>query len=373
MPEASSLKKTPLHDLHVSLGARMVPFAGFDMPVQYDSIIDEHMAVRTTAGLFDVSHMGEVLVQGPAAFDFVQHLVTNDAAKLYDGRAMYSAMCKPNGGIVDDLLVYRLRETGYMLVINASNIDGDYAWMQENNPMAATLSNISDQVALLAIQGPNSFDIVQSLSSDVCLEEIKYYHFVQMKPGSFLGCDHAILSHTGYTGEKGLEIYCDASKAEEVCHALLAAGSSRGLRPAGLGARDTLRLEAGFSLYGNDISLDTNPLEAGLGWITKLDKGDFVGREALLRIKSTGTKRKLVGFVVEGRGIARHGHAIHNSEGQKIGEVTSGSPSPVLGKGVGLCYVENNPAYTTQGKAITISAGKRKMTARITKPPFHKK
>ncbi len=355
------------------MGAKMVPFAGFDMPVQYSGIIEEHMAVRTAAGLFDVSHMGEVLAKGPHAFAFVQNLVTNDASRLYDGRAMYSAMCTPDGGIVDDLLVYRLNEQGYMLVINASNIEGDFDWMQKNNPMGADLSNISDMVALLAIQGPKAMKIVQSLVHDIRLDEIKYYHFVQMKPGSFLGCEHAILSHTGYTGEPGLEIYCDTDRAVDVCTALFEAGASEGLKPVGLGARDTLRLEAGYSLYGNDITLETNPLEAGLGWIIKLDKGEFIGREKLKAIKETGTHRRLVGFVMEGRGIARHGHKIVDVEGSEIGEVTSGSPSPVLGVGVGLGYVKNDPAFTTPGKKLFIQVRNRRLEAIVAKPPFHKR
>ncbi len=374
MAVSETLKKTPLYDVHVALGARMVPFAGFDMPVQYSGIIDEHMAVRTAAGLFDVSHMGEVYARGPRAFDFVQNLVTNDAARLTDGRAMYTVMCRPDGGIVDDLLVYRINAEEYMLVINASNIEGDFAWMQAHNPMGAELTNVSDEIALLAIQGPEAFGIVQSLVGDALdLDAIKFYHFVPMAPGAFLGCSWAILSHTGYTGERGLEIYCQAGDAVRIWEALMEAGRARGLKPAGLGARDTLRLEAGYCLYGNDITEETNPLEAGLGWLVKFDKGDFVGREALVKVKEEGPARKLVGFVVEGRGLPRHGYPILDAEGAEIGVVTSGTQSPVLRTGVGLGYVPNDPAFTRPGTRLGIAVRKRPLPATVTKPPFHKK
>ena len=372
MAEPSTLlKQTPLRDVHVALGARMTGFAGYDMPVQYSGIVDEHMAVRQAAGIFDVSHMGEVFVRGPQALAYVQHLVTNDAAKLYDGRAMYTVMCQDDGGVIDDLLVYRLNEEAYMLVINAANIDKDVAWMTANNPMNADLTNVSEEVALLAVQGPNSIAIVQKLI-DAALDELKYYHFLQPASGSFLGCRHAILSRTGYTGETGLEIYCEAESAERVWNAVMDAGKDEGLKPAGLGARDTLRLEAGFCLYGNDLSEETNPYEAKLGWITKLEKGDFIGREALSRIKEAGPARKLVGFVMEQRSIPRHGYAILNADDEEIGVVTSGSLSPVLGQGIGLGYVVNDPAYTEPGAALAVSVRGRPFPARVVKPPFHK-
>jgi aminomethyltransferase len=374
MAVSETLKKTPLHDVHVALGARMVPFAGFDMPVQYSGIIDEHMAVRTAAGLFDVSHMGEVYARGPHAFDFVQNLVTNDAARLTDGRAMYTVMCRPDGGIVDDLLVYRIGAEEYMLVINASNIEGDFAWMQAHNPMGAELTNASDEIALLAIQGPKAFEIVQTLVGDALdLDAIRFYHFVPMAPGAFLGCSGILLSHTGYTGERGLEIYCKAGDAVRIWEALMEAGRPHGLKPAGLGARDTLRLEAGYCLYGNDITEETNPLEAGLGWLVKLDKGDFVGRAALLKVKEEGPARKLVGFVTEGRGLPRHGYPILDAGGAEVGVVTSGTQSPVLGKGVGLGYVPNDPAFTRPGARLNIAVRNRTLPATVTKPPFHKK
>ncbi len=367
-----TLKQTPLHDAHVALGARMMGFAGFDMPVQYTSIVEEHLAVRQAAGLFDVSHMGEVFAHGPHAFDFVQRLVTNDAAKLYDGRAMYTVMCRPDGGVVDDLLVYRLAEDRYLLVVNASNIEKDFAWMQANNPMNATLDDASDAVALMAIQGPRAFAIVQKLT-DVPLGEIAYYHFKEPPAGAFLGCRHTIVSHTGYTGEPGLEIYCEAERAEAVWNALLQAGHDAGLKPAGLGARDTLRLESGFCLYGNDLTETTNPYEAGLGWITKPDKGDFIGREALLAVKQAGPARRLVGFVMQERGIPRHDYPLLSAEGEEIGVVTSGSQSPVLQQGIGLGYVPNDPAYTTPGALLAVSVRGRAVPARVVKPPFHKK
>ncbi|HET6569709.1 MAG TPA: glycine cleavage system aminomethyltransferase GcvT [Rhodothermales bacterium] len=372
MQSIVEIKKTPLYEKHLALGARMVPFAGFEMPIQYTGIIDEHLAVRHTAGLFDVSHMGEIMVRGPKAFDFVQHLVTNDAASLYDGRAMYSVMCLPDGGIVDDLLVYRIAEDAYMLVVNASNVDKDFEWMESHNPMGAALENISDETALLAVQGQASFEIVQKIT-DYPVKDLKYYHFARLPIGSFFSCRFAILSHTGYTGEPGLEIYCDAAHAGEVWDALMAAGEPLGLKPAGLGARDTLRLESGYSLYGNDITEETTPLEAGLGWITKLDKGDFIGREALLEQKAAGPKRKLVGFILEERGVPRAGYPILDPSGREIGVVTSGTQSPVLGQGIGLGYVENDPAFTAPGSDIAVSVRGRPLPARVARPPFHKK
>lgn len=365
-------QKTPLYDVHVALGGRMVDFAGYVMPVQYSGVIDEHRAVRHAAGLFDVSHMGEVFVRGPQALAYVQRLVTNDAAALYDGKAMYTVMCREDGGIIDDLLVYRLADNDYMLVINAANIDKDWAWMQANNPMGANLENASDAVALLAVQGPKSIAIVQKLT-DAPLDALKYYHFIEPAPGRFLRCQRALLSRTGYTGEIGLELYCEAESAEAVWNAVMEAGHNEGLQPAGLGARDTLRLEAGFCLYGNDLSEEINPYEARLGWITKLDKGDFVGRDALRRVKEAGTARKLVGFVIEGRGIARSGHAILNEEGEEIGVVTSGTFAPTLEQAIGLGYVRNDPAYTEPGAALAVSVRSRTLQARIVNPPFHKK
>ena len=368
------MKTTPLHDAHVALGAKMVPFAGFDMPIQYSSILDEHRAVREAAGLFDVSHMGEVLVRGPQALDFVQHLVTNDATKLYDGKAMYAVLCQADGGAVDDLLVYRMAEDDYMLVVNASNIEKDLAHIRAVHAEAGfdcTVEDASERTALLALQGPKAFDVIAEVT-DLPVADVKYYHFLRPEPGAFLGCERAILSHTGYTGERGLEIYCEPERAVDVWNALLAAGEKHGLRPAGLGARDTLRLEAGYALYGHELSETINPLEAGLGWVVKLDAGDFVGAEALRKVKAEGPKRKLVGFVMEERGIPRQGCALLSPEGRPLGEVTSGSQSPTLGRGIGLGFVPNDEACTTVGQPLHVDVRGRMLRARVAKPPFHK-
>lgn len=369
--DPQTLKTTPLHAQHVELGARMMPFGGFDMPVQYSGIIDEHMAVRQAAGLFDVSHMGEFLVTGPTALASIQRIVTNDAAKLYDGKAMYTAMCMPHGGIVDDLLVYRRSETSYMLVVNASNIQKDWDWVSQHVLDGTTLRNASDDMALLAIQGPNAFAIVQTLLADD-ISDLKFYHFIEPAVGAFLGLDEVILSYTGYTGEKGLEIYCKADDAVTVWQALMQAGETHGLKPVGLGARDTLRLESGFCLYGNDITEETSTYEAGLGWITKLKKGDFVGKSALEKIKADVPDRKLVGFVMAERGIPRHGNAIVNAANEEIGIVTSGTQSPILSKGIGMGYVPNDKQFTAPGSTIGISSRGKTREAIITKPPFHK-
>lgn len=371
MADSNDLKRTPLHDRHVALGAKMVPFAGFDMPVHYSGILDEHHAVRERAGLFDVSHMGEVLVTGPAAFDFVQHLVSNDVSKLVDGKALYTVMCRPDGGIVDDLLVYRRGDNDYMLVINASNIDGDVAWMRENNSMGADLNDVSEHIGLLALQGPAAFDLLKAVSG-YDASGLGFYTFAEPEDGSFLGLSDVIISRTGYTGEVGVEIYVKAEDAGAVWDALMAQAESFGMKPTGLGARDTLRLESGFCLYGNDITTDTNPLEAGLGWITKLDASDFVGRDRLAEIKATGPSRRLVGFIVNERGIPRNGYELLNTSGEKIGFVTSGSQSPLLGKGIGMGYVTNDPSYTAVGSTIVVSQGRRSFEVTITKPPFHK-
>ncbi len=366
-----AVKHTPLHAEHVRLGARMVPFAGFDMPVSYAGIMEEHLAVRKAAGAFDVSHMGEVLATGPRAEDFVQRLVSNDVTKLTDGRAMYTVMCRPDVGIVDDLLVYRIGPTDFMLVINAANIEGDTAWMRAQNPMGAHLRDVSDDTALVAVQGPLAFEIVGRVAGR-SLESLPFYHFEVPAPGSFLGCERAILSHTGYTGEPGLEIYCERDRAVHVWRAVMEAGADVGLVPAGLGARDTLRLEAGYCLYGNDITTSTNPLEAGLGWLTKLDKGDFVGRDALVKAKDSGLQRKLVAFVVEERGIPRAGYDIVDATDTIVGTVTSGTQSPILGQGIGMGYVPNDPAHTAPGSPIRIRARGRVMEGTVRKPPLHK-
>ena len=369
--EAPQVKRTPLHAQHIALNAKMTPFGGFEMPVQYSGIIEEHMAVREKAGIFDVSHMGEFTIEGPESMTMIQQLVSNDASKLYDGRAMYSVICTESGGIVDDLIVYRRSESAYMLVVNASNIEKDWAWVNRYVIPGVEVKNISNETALIAIQGPASFDIVGSLSG-IDLSDLKFYHFIEPSPGEFLGLSNVMLSYTGYTGEKGLEIYCHASDAATIWTALLKHGSSMGLKPAGLGARDTLRLESGFCLYGNDITDETSPYEAGLGWITKLDKGDFVGKQSLSRIKADGPSRKLVGFIMDERGIPRQSHVIVDSENNEIGIVTSGSQSPILNQGIGMGYVPNESQFTAPGSKIGILSRGKTRQATVTKPPFHK-
>jgi aminomethyltransferase len=369
MSSSTDLNRTPLDAEHRALGARMVPFAGFEMPIQYTGIIDEHRAVRSTAGMFDVSHMGEVMVEGPSALDFVQRLVTNDASKLVDGRAMYTVMCRPDGGIVDDLLVYRLGPERFMLVINASNVEKDLDWMHQSAVGGASIEDVSDQTALIALQGPQSFAIFEA-AFGVDVADLKFYHFRQEeRVGS---ARDVIVSHTGYTGEKGLELYCKNEDAAALWMSLMEAGRSYGLLPCGLGARDTLRIESGYCLYGNDITDDTNPLEAGLGWLVKFDKGDFVGREALLEVKEKGPARKLIGFVVEERGIPRSGYPVEDDSGNEVGIVTSGTQSPILGKGVGLGYVNRQDHLTSPGAQIRIVARGKGMLAQVARPPFHK-
>lgn len=369
MTEPESLKRTPLYDIHVQHGARLTPFAGFEMPIQYSGIIDEHMAVRQAAGIFDVSHMGEFIVRGRRAFEYVQRLVTNDASKLHDGKAMYTVMCRQDGGIVDDLLVYRLAEEKYMLVINAANIDKDLNWMRQYLIDGAELEDVSGGTALIAIQGPQSFSIVRD-ASGIDLHDLKFYHFKRID--DFLGHDGVIVSHTGYTGERGLEIYCRPEAAADIWTALVSAGTDRGLKPCGLGARDTLRVEAGFSLYGNDITDETNPLEAGLGWLVKLNKDAFIGKAALEEIKSRGLSRRMIGFVVEERGIPRTGFTITNEDGQEIGSITSGTQSPILAKGIGMGYVANEERYTREGARLLVQSRGRALRATVRKPPFHK-
>jgi len=367
--QATSLQTTPLHDVHEELGARMMAFGGFEMPVQYSSIIDEHMAVRNDAGLFDVSHMGEVLIQGDRAFDVVQHLVTNDASNLYDGRAMYTVMCTPDGGIIDDGIVYRRSEEHYLMVLNAANTERDLAWMHDHNPMDATLQDISGETALLALQGPKALAIAQPLLDDD-LDDLSFYHFWEQSDGAFLGCDEAIISRTGYTGEPGLELYVPAERAEHVWTTFLDAGEEHGLTPAGLGARDTLRLEAGLCLHGNDITEDTNPYEAGLGGLVKLDKGDFIGRSRLQDIQAQGPERKLVGFVATERGIPRADNVLQSTDGNAVGVVTSGTQSPLLDAGIGLGYVPNEPQYTEAGRPLQVASRRRTFEVEVTDPPF---
>jgi aminomethyltransferase len=364
-------RKTPLHAQHVALGARLTEFAGFEMPIQYSGIVDEHKAVRAAAGMFDVSHMGEFRIRGPKAFDLLQALVTNDVARMYDGRAMYTVMCHPHGGIVDDLIVYRLADDDYLMVVNAANIDKDFEWVTSHNGVGAVVENVSDEVALIAVQGPEATAIVQTLT-DLPVSELNFYHFLKAPAGEFFGCRDAILSYTGYTGEEGLEIYCEPERAGDVWEAILEAGRNRGLLPAGLGARDTLRLEAGYCLYGNDITDETNPIEAGLSWVAKPDKGEFIGRDAIVKVKAGGPKRKLVAFKMNERGIPRQGYELADADGTVIGLVTSGSQSPVLDCGIGLGYVNNQPEFTETGSEIRVLVRSRALSATVAKPPLHK-
>jgi aminomethyltransferase len=358
------MKKTAFYNMHVQHGAKIVPFAGFEMPIQYSGIIDEVKVVRNSVGVFDVSHMGEIEVHGKDALDFVQKITTNDASKLPVGKVQYSAMCYKDGGIVDDLLVYQFG-THFMLVVNASNKDKDFNWMKENVFGDVKLVDRSDDYSLLAIQGPQSLKILQKLT-EVNLSEMKYYTFVQ---GKLAGVE-MIISRTGYTGELGFELYFkwDIPTAEKVWNAVFEAGKEFDIKPVGLGARDTLRLEMGMCLYGNDIDQTTNPLEAGLAWITKLNKDDFNSKEKLLKVKTDGLTRKLVGFKVTDKKVfPRHGYEIH-SDGKKIGIVTSGTVSPVLEIGIGMGYVEIGKAEV--GNVIDIIVRDKKAEATIVKLPF---
>ncbi len=369
------MKSTPLTELHRHLGAKMVEFAGYEMPISYSGLKEEHFAVRRRAGLFDVSHMGEFIIRGPQALELVQYVTSNDAAKLTEGQAQYSCLPNERGGIVDDLIVYRLPqnpmmdhinadEPAFMLVVNSSNIDKDWNWIRQHNTFDAEMINISDNTGLLAVQGPAAADILQPLT-DEPLRDIKYYHF---RRGSIAGLDNVIISATGYTGSGGFELYCAADRAAELWNAILETGRLQGLMPAGLGARDTLRLEMGYALYGNDINDDTSPLEAGLGWITKLQKGDFIGRDAILRQKEAGIRRRLVGFTLDERRAPRHGYAIENAAGETVGEVASGTHSPMLDQPIGMGYVPVE--LQKEGTEIHINVGRKSLPARVVKVPF---
>lgn len=363
-------KQTVFYNKHKEAGAKIIDFGGFDMPVQYSGIKQEHHAVRNNAGLFDVSHMGEFFVKGPNALDLIQKVTINDASKLTVGKAQYTAMCYEDGGIVDDLLVYKMDEEEYMLVVNASNIDKDWDWISSQNSMNATLENRSDSMALLALQGPKSVEILKKLiDSDV--ENISFYSF---EVGSVADQPGVIISATGYTGEKGFELYIDEDKCDplKIWDALMSAGSEFGLEPAGLGARDTLRLEMGFALYGNDITKDTHPLEARMGWLTKLEKGSFTGREALMKKKEEGLTRKLMGFEVdEPRNVPRNGYKITDKDGSEIGFVTSGTQSITLDMGIGMGYIKTE--YASEGETVYVEIRKKSVPATVVKPPFIKK
>ncbi|MDG1572631.1 glycine cleavage system aminomethyltransferase GcvT [Robiginitalea sp. M366] len=360
------MKQTALHHVHTALGAKMVPFAGYDMPVSYEGVNAEHQTVREGVGVFDVSHMGEFLIEGPKALELVQWVTSNDASKLEVGRAQYSCLPNAEGGIVDDLIVYRVKEETYLLVVNASNIEKDWEHISAHNAgIGAEMRNLSDAYSLLAIQGPKASEAMQSLTS-VDLEAIPFYHF---EVADFAGCPHVIISATGYTGSGGFEIYCKNSEVEQVWEKVMAAGEPYGIKPIGLAARDTLRLEMGYCLYGNDIDDTTSPLEAGLGWITKLGT-DFVNRDGLAAQKETGVTRKLIGFELLERGIPRQGYELVDAEGNLIGKVTSGTMSPSLGKGIGLGYADL--AWAQPGQTVYVQIRKNRVPAQIVKPPFYK-
>ena len=356
------MKSTPFTDIHIALGAKMHEFAGYNMPIEYSGINDEHLTVRTGVGVFDVSHMGEIWVKGPKALDLIQKLCSNDASKLNVGQAQYSCFPNGKGGIVDDILVYYFEPEKYMLVVNASNVEKDWNWLNDNNTVGAVLENASDHTAQLAVQGPKATELLQKLTP-VNLSEVPYYHFTV---GEFAGVPNVILSNTGYTGAGGFELYFYPEHGVKIWNALFEAGKEYDIKPIGLGARDTLRLEKGFCLYGNDIDDTTSPIEAGLGWITKFAEGkDFTDRALLEKQKAEGTARKLVRFELTERGIPRHGYDIVNGEGAIIGHVTSGTMLPDSKKGIGMGYV--NAPYFKNGEPIFIQIRNKNLEAVIVK------
>lgn len=368
------MKNTPLTEKHIALGARMVDFAGFNMPVSYTGIKEEHQQVREGLGVFDVSHMGEFIVRGKEALGLVQYVTSNNAAKLNIGEAQYSCLPNDRGGIVDDCLVYRLPEEycsdgekAFMLVVNASNIEKDWNWIKQHNTFDTELINISDKTALLAVQGPKAVEALQPLT-DIDLSTIKFYTFTK---GAFAGLDNVLISATGYTGSGGFELYVDANKGAALWDAIFEAGKAHGIKPIGLGARDTLRLEMGYCLYGNDIDDTTSPIEAGLGWITKTKKGDFISRDVFAKQREEGVSRKLVGFTMAGeRRVPRQGYAIASVEGKEIGKVTSGTSAPSLGYPVGMGYVSKE--HAKEGTPIRIITRTKNLKATVTRPPFWK-
>ncbi len=360
------MKNTPFTEKHLALGAKMAEFAGFNMPISYTGINEEHAAVRNNAGVFDVSHMGEFMVKGPHALDLIQRVTTNDASKLTAGKAQYSCLPNKEGGIVDDLLVYCIEENKtYLLVVNAGNIDKDWNWISEQNTNNAEMENISDKTCLLAIQGPHATKILQKLT-EIDILNLKYYTF---EKGKFAGVDNVLISATGYTGAGGVEIYFEDKddNANKIWDAIFAAGAAMGIKPIGLGARDTLRLEMGYCLYGNDIDDTTSPLSAGLGWITKFTK-DFISRDIFEKQKANGLKQKLVGFEMIEKGIARHDYEIKDFEASTIGRVTSGTQSPTLGKAIGMGYVDAK--YAAIDSEIFIKVRNTLLKAKVVKMPF---
>ena len=360
------MKNTALSQKHISLGAKMVPFAGYNMPVSYSGLNDEHATVRNAVGVFDVSHMGEFMLKGDKALDLIQRVTSNDAAVLTDGKAQYSCLPNNDGGIVDDLIVYRIDEKTYMLVVNASNIEKDWDWISKHNTEGVDMKNISEETSLLAIQGPSAMATLQKLT-DIKLADIPYYSFAK---GKFNGIDNVVISNTGYTGAGGFELYFKNEDAEKIWDAIFTAGTEFGIKPIGLGARDTLRLEMGFCLYGNDIDDTTSPIEAGLGWITKFTK-DFTNRAAIEKQKTDGVTKKLVGFEMIDRGIPRHDYQIADANGTIIGKVTSGTQSPTLNKAIGMGYI--NKEFAKADTEIFIVIRDKAIKAKVAKIPFLKK
>jgi aminomethyltransferase len=359
------MKNTALTHIHEQLGAKLVPFAGYNMPVSYEGVNAEHETVRKGVGVFDVSHMGEFLIEGPNALALIQKVTSNDASKLVDGQAQYSCLPNDKGGIVDDLIVYRLKSDQWLLVVNASNIEKDWNWISSHNTMGAEMKDLSEKYSLLAIQGPKAIEAMQSLTSED-LSSIKFYTF---KVADFAGIEHVIISATGYTGSGGFEIYCKNTEVEQVWKKVMEAGADFGIKPIGLAARDTLRLEMGYCLYGNDINDTTSPIEAGLGWITKFTK-DFINSENLKKEKEQGPERRLIAFELDERGIPRQDYDIVDGNGNKIGIVTSGTMSPSLGKGIGMGYVPS--IFKDVGTRIHIQIRKNSVPATIVKLPFYK-
>ena len=359
------MKSTALSHKHIELGAKMVPFAGYNMPVQYEGVNLEHETVRNSVGVFDVSHMGEFILKGPNALNLIQKVSSNDASKLFPGRAQYSCLPNDQGGIVDDLLIYMLKEEEYLLVVNASNIEKDWNWIAKHNSYGVEMLNVSDDWSLLAVQGPKAKEVLKQLT-EVNLDDVSYYHFTK---GLFAGVDNVILSATGYTGSGGFELYIPNAVAENVWNRLFEVGEPFGIKPIGLAARDTLRLEMGFCLYGNDINDTTSPLEAGLGWITKFSK-EFVNSDQLKIQKENGITKKLVGFELIDRGIPRNGYDITNADGDKIGHVTSGTMGPSVKKAIGLGYVDL--AYAVEGNEIFLAIRNKQIAAKVVKFPFYK-
>jgi aminomethyltransferase len=366
MSDTMTLKNTALTEKHIALGAKMVPFAGYNMPVSYTGLNEEHGVVRNSVGVFDVSHMGEFILKGDKALDLIQYVTSNDASQLYDGRVQYSCLPNGKGGIVDDLLVYRIDDKTYMLVVNASNIEKDWNWISKHNTFGVDMKNISDRTSLLAVQGPKAMETLQKLT-DIKLADMPYYHFAK---GKFAGEDNIVVSNTGYTGSGGFEIYFDNSVADKMWDAIFKAGEEFGIKPIGLGARDTLRLEMGFCLYGNDIDDTTSPIEAGLGWVTKFNK-DFIDKALLQEQKEKGVARKLIAFEMIDRGIPRHDYEIVDAAGNTIGKVTSGTQAPSLQKGIGMGYVKTELAKTDN--EIFIKVRDKALKAKIVKLPFYKK